>query len=219
MEPLTRTDFEGKMVLEAGCGNGSLLVHAASWNPSFLQGIDLGESVRSASANLEKTGFDPDRWKIEQADLTAFRGDGFDVVYCIGVLHHLSSPAEGFRSVAANVKPGGSFHCWVYGKEGNLVVRLVVVPLRKIFSKFPWWFTKYFVATPLSIPVFLYAKTVSALNRVFPLVKKLPLSEYFLNPSGAPLKSPIFEHHECSNNRCVRIKALVPKHRVSSLKS
>ncbi|NNG17648.1 MAG: methyltransferase domain-containing protein [Gemmatimonadales bacterium] len=175
MAPLNQSDFSGKRVLEMGCGNGSLLIHSVSWNPSFLLGIDLGESTQSASSNLRKSGFD--NWKIEQADMVGFQSDGFDLVYCIGVLHHLESPFEGLCSVVANVKDGGKFHCWVYAKEGNLVVRLLVEPLRKLFSKFPWWFTKYLVATPLALPVYAYAKTLSALS-FLSFVKRLPLAEY-----------------------------------------
>ncbi len=175
MAPLTQSDFSGKRVLEMGCGNGSLLIYSASWNPSFLLGIDLGESTLSASANLRKSGFE--NWKIEQADMVGFRSDGFDLVYCIGVLHHLESPFEGLRAVVANVRDDGKFHCWVYAKEGNLIVRLFVEPLRKLFSQFPWWFTKYLVATPLALPVYAYAKTLRAL-RSLSFIRRLPLAEY-----------------------------------------
>jgi len=175
MAPLTQSDFSGKRVLEMGCGNGSLLIHSASWNPSFLLGIDLGESTQSASLNLQRSGFN--NWKIEQVDLIGFQSDGFDLVYCIGVLHHLESPFEGLRSVVANVRDGGKFHCWVYAKEGNFVIRLCVEPLRRLFSRFPWWFTKFLVATPLALPVYAYAKTVNAL-RSLPFTTRLPLAEY-----------------------------------------
>lgn len=178
MQPLSRHDFEGKSVLEMGCGNGSQMIHVATWQPRFLQGIDLGDSVRAAISNLERSGFD--RWKVEQTDLTTYRSEeGFDVVYCIGVIHHLSAPIEGFRAVVANVKPGGRFHCWVYAREGNLAVRLVVEPLRRVFSRLPWWFTKHVVASPLSYPVFVYAKAVTAARRWVPFVEHLPLSSYF----------------------------------------
>ena len=160
-----------------GCGNGSLLIHAAAWAPASLRGIDLGDSVRSATENLEKSGFG--NWEIEQADLTTYRGEGFDLVYCIGVLHHLRQPFSGFQAVVANTGKGGRFHCWVYAREGNLVVRLFVEPLRRVFSKCPWWLTKYLVATPLALPVYLYARTIRAFE-FLPLVKRLPLAEYSL---------------------------------------
>jgi SAM-dependent methyltransferase len=175
--PLTEEDVNGKSVLELGCGNGSLLVHMAGWNPARLVGVDLGSSVSSARQNMEASGF-PD-YEIVKGDLTTFQSDGFDVVYSIGVLHHLKEPAKGFASVIANTKPGGRFHCWVYAHEGNAVVRYFVDPIRKIASRLPWWVTKYLVATPLVLPYYFYAKLLRALRDV-PFLKKAPLHAYSL---------------------------------------
>jgi len=170
--PIQPGDFAGKTVLELGCGNGSLLVHVLGWNPEFVEGVDLGDSVNSARRNAGRTG--RAGWKVTQGDLVTFQSKGSDLVYSIGVLHHLKDPHAGFQAVLRNVSPGGRFHCWVYAKEGNLVVRLLVEPLRRIFSRFPWWFTKYLVATPLAVPFYLYGKAVAllgdnALGNAFPL--------------------------------------------------
>jgi len=177
MEPLTTLDVKNKTVLELGCGNGSLLTHMALWNPAFLEGVDLGDSISSATKNLNSSAFK--NWKIIKGDLTGYQSGGFDLVYCIGVLHHLKNPRAGFDSVLANVKPAGRFHCWVYAKEGNGVVRYGVDPLRRLVCHFPWWFTKYGVATPLAVPFYLYAKGLSNLP-AWSLVKKLPMYEYSL---------------------------------------
>jgi len=53
LNPLTKKDIENKRVLELGCGNGSLLVHITRWNPGYLEGVDLGDSVKSAEKNLQ----------------------------------------------------------------------------------------------------------------------------------------------------------------------
>jgi SAM-dependent methyltransferase len=175
LNPLTKKDIENKSVLELGCGNGSLLVHITRWNPSKLEGVELGDSIRSAYKNIVATGFK--NAKITKHDLTTFESDGFDIVYCIGVIHHLKNPKEGFDAVLRNVKKGGRFHCWVYAKEGNAVIMYIVDPIRKLVSKLPWWFTKYFVATPLVVPYYVYAKLIS-LFRNISFVKQLPLYEY-----------------------------------------
>ena len=175
--PLHKLDIEGKRVLELGCGNGSLMVHVAGWNPSFLEGVDLGDSVVSARKNMDATGFK--RWSVVQADLTKYRGAGSDVVYCIGVLHHLDNPRSGIDAVIANVKPGGRFHCWVYGREGNRLIIHLVDPVRRVASSFPWWVTKYLVATPLVLPYFTYAKLLAILPR-WAWLSKMPLYDYSL---------------------------------------
>ena len=183
LSPLGSESFKNKEVLELGCGNGSLLIHALSFMPSKLVGVDLGDSVLSARKNLNKeiTNGNVD---IVQADLVDYRGSEFDLVYCIGVLHHLKNPQDGFNSVLENTKKGGKFHVWVYAWEGNFIVRWFVDPIRKISSRLPWWFTKYLVATPLVLPYFLYAKFIRMLNNIFVSFKKigkyLPLYEYSL---------------------------------------
>jgi SAM-dependent methyltransferase len=175
--PLGRRDVEGRRVLELGCGNASLMVHMTAWNPSFLEGVDLGDAVLSARKNMEATGFK--RWSVVQADLTTYRGPASDVVYCIGVLHHLEKPRRGFEAVIANVTPGGRFHCWVYAREGNWLIMHVVDPIRRVASSLPWWATKYLVATPLVLPYFPYAKLLALLPR-WTWLSKAPLYEYSL---------------------------------------
>ena len=173
--PLTRSDIKNKRILELGCGNGSLMVHVLKWGPVYLEGIDLGKSVLSAEKNL----INFKNCKITKADLVDFRGENFDVVYCIGVIHHLKFPEKGFESVIKNTKKGGKFHVWVYAREGNGLIVYIVDPIRKIASKLPWWFTKYFLATTLVIPYYLYAKLVNLFKK-FSIIKKLPLYEYNL---------------------------------------
>jgi SAM-dependent methyltransferase len=176
-EPLSPRDVEGKTVLELGCGNASLMVHVVKWRPAYIEGVDLGGSVKSAEANLRVMGTSV--WAVRKADLTTYDSRGFDIVYSIGVLHHLKDPRAGFEAVLRNLKPGGRFHCWVYAREGNGIVVWVVDPIRKIVCRLPWWFTKYCVATPLVVPYYAYAKILSVLPRWIWL-RALPLYDYSL---------------------------------------
>jgi SAM-dependent methyltransferase len=175
--PLTPDDIRGRRVLEMGCGNASLMVHVLAWSPAQADGIDLGASVDSARANLSRSGMS--NWRVEQADLTTYTGGGHDVVYSIGVLHHLQDPHVGFEAVVRNTRPGGRFHCWVYAREGNGVVIALVEPLRRIASRLPWWFTKYAIATPAVVPYYFYAKLLAAAPR-WSWLRALPLYEYSL---------------------------------------
>lgn len=172
MSPLHFKDFENKRILELGCGNGSLLVHLTQYTPKEIVGVDLGSSVRSAEKNLQLTGYK--EFKILKDDITTFSfEDPFDVVYSIGVLHHMKSPLDGLRSALRNTKNGGKFHCWVYAKEGNALVRYLVEPIRFIASKLPWFINKFLIATPLAFIYYFYAHIIVKARLSF-----MPLYEY-----------------------------------------
>jgi SAM-dependent methyltransferase len=175
LRPIECNQVEDKTILELGCGNASLMVHMVNWLPSYLEGVDLGDSVETAIKNMKATKFQ--NWRIVKGDIVAYTSPGFDLVYCIGVLHHLQDSEKGFDSVVRNTKSGGQFHCWVYAEEGNWVIINIVDRIRKIASRLPWWVTKYFIATPLVAPFYLYAKLLAFLPTNLWL-NKLPLYSY-----------------------------------------
>jgi SAM-dependent methyltransferase len=146
--PLRPDDFAGKDVLELGCGSASILAHVLDFHPRSVTGVDLGDAVLAAERNLRLTGYA--NWEIHKQDLASFASPGFDIVYCVGVLHHMKNPRAGLASVIGNTKPGGRFHAWVYGFEGNAAVRILVDPLRRVCSRLPWRITKYAIAAPLA---------------------------------------------------------------------
>ena len=157
--PVDLSAVAGKAVLELGFGNGSLLFHMGACNPARLVGLELGDTFVAARRNLAHL---PDGMvELVQGDLTAADLGRFDLVYCIGVLHHLKSPDEGFRSVLRHTRPGGAFHCWVYAEEGNGAVIHLVDPIRRVASRLPWWLTKFGVALPLTVPYYAYAKLLA----------------------------------------------------------
>lgn len=177
INPLEEKDIKGKQVLELGCGNASLMVHCTHLKPEKITGVDLGDSVKAAEMNLKH--FSASEWELIQDDLINYYNEsGYDIVYCIGVLHHLKKPFEGLKSVIKNTKIGGRFHCWVYAKEGNAIIIYVVDPIRKLASKLPWWFNKYLIAGPLVIPYFFYAKGLYLFKILGITLSFLPLYEY-----------------------------------------
>lgn len=175
MAPLTAADFAGREVLELGFGNGSLLAIAGTLAPRRLAGIELGDTIEKTRRNLAH--LPPQLVELHRGDLTEASLGEFDLVYCIGVLHHLAVPRKGFDAVLRHVKSGGRFHCWVYAHEGNAVVRWVVDPIRRVASTLPWRMTKFGIALPLAVPYFLYAKLAARVPRI---ARRLPLGEYTL---------------------------------------
>jgi SAM-dependent methyltransferase len=74
--------------------------------------------------------------RFVEADIAALDlREKFDVVFCIGVIHHTDDPDRTFDAIYRHCKPGGLVIVWTYSAEGNGLVRFVVEPLRAVFLK------------------------------------------------------------------------------------
>ncbi len=113
IQPVTPDFFQGKLILEAGCGKGRHTALAHEWGATAIVGVDLSAAVDSA---YEATRHLPDV-HIVQADI--FRlpfKKVFDYAFSVGVLHHTPDPRNAFKSLASKVVSGGHISAWVYGK-------------------------------------------------------------------------------------------------------
>ena len=179
LHPIGPGFFEGKRVLDAGCGTGRHAYFAASYGASEVVALDLSDAVETARRTLARF----DNVDVVQGDLlrppfrTAAGGDGFDFVYSIGVLHHLPDPAAGFRSLVRHVRPGGTIAVWVYGHENNGFVRNVVEPLRQVSTKLPPPLLRG-VAWPLAVGFHGAAKGIYRAFDGTAAGRALPLNEY-----------------------------------------
>jgi SAM-dependent methyltransferase len=139
LHPIDRDFFRSSRVLDAGCGTGRHAYFAAKYGASEVVGLDLSDAVETARRVLSQF----ENAEVVQGDLlrppfrTAAEGGGFDLVYSIGVLHHLPDPHAGFDSLLRFVRPGGTIAVWVYGHENNGFVRNVVEPLRRVSTRVP----------------------------------------------------------------------------------
>ena len=85
--PNTLEDFIGKDVLECGCGGGQ---HTAFISP-------YAKSVTSVDLNTTEIASDKNRYnrnvKFIDEDIAEMHlGKDFDIVFCIGVIHHTDDP-------------------------------------------------------------------------------------------------------------------------------
>ena len=179
LHPIGPDFFRGKRVLDAGCGTGRHSYYAANYGASEVVGLDLSEAVETARRVLEPL----ENAAVVQGDLlrppfrTAAEGGGFDLVYSIGVLHHLPDPQSGFRSLLRFVRPGGTIAVWVYGHENNGFVRNVVEPMRRVSTKVPPPFLRS-AAWPLGAAFHGVAKGVYRPLAGTAVGRTLPLNEY-----------------------------------------
>ena len=164
LEELNLTDEEiaGKLVLDAGCGQGR-------WAYGFVKlkcethGFDPSEhGVKYAREHVQNGSFNIANILDYQSLQKLYPENSFDIVWCWGVLHHTGDPELGFKNLTKFVKPGGLIHLYIYGLKKN---RTKII--RKVFSIFPLGIRKV-LATILTI--FLSSSTHSNFDMFSPLI-------------------------------------------------
>jgi 2-polyprenyl-3-methyl-5-hydroxy-6-metoxy-1,4-benzoquinol methylase len=131
----TPEKLRGKVVLDAGCGNGSLSRGVNQFGCEVLA-IDVSPSVEVAFKHFAAKG--NDRTHFVQGDLMnpPLKRHVFDVIYSTGVLHHNPNTREALGAIAKSLKPGGRIYIWVYGHEPGVVHKLKEL-FRRTISPLP----------------------------------------------------------------------------------
>lgn len=156
-------DFSGKVVLDAGCGQGRFSRFVASYGVKEIVCIDFSEAVLIAKENLK----DVSNAHIVQADIMHLPFKNiFDLVYSIGVIHHLPCPQKGFNCLLEKLQPKGQIFFWVYGYSSVIpVLKFLRLVSLKVNIQI-MWFLSIFPA------ILLYA-----INQIYLLFKKIKITE------------------------------------------
>ena len=106
--------FQGKLVLDAGCGNGR-------WSWTLCQcgakvtAVDISKSGVEETSELchEFPGFQARQHNVlEKLSMPT----AFDMVFSYGVVHHTGNTFQAVQNLAECVKPGGHLFLMVYGE-------------------------------------------------------------------------------------------------------
>ena len=133
---LSPEDWRGKFFLDVGCGMGRNSYWPMTFGAAGGLAIDVDQrSLASARRTLAPYP------QVEVRERSAYAIDEdrrFDIVFSIGVIHHLNAPENALAAMVKAAKPGGRVLVWVYGRENNGLIVHVLTPLRKvIFSRLP----------------------------------------------------------------------------------
>jgi 2-polyprenyl-3-methyl-5-hydroxy-6-metoxy-1,4-benzoquinol methylase len=133
----------GKVVLDAGCGNGSLSEGISRFGCEVIA-VDVTENLEHAHHYFLQHG--TGRTHFVHGDLlnVPLRSDSVDILYSSGVLHHNPDTREALRAVAPTVKPGGRIYIWVYHREHGLKFALQL-KLRQALGVLPGALKRGFV--------------------------------------------------------------------------
>jgi SAM-dependent methyltransferase len=133
---LAPEDWRGLTILDVGCGMGRNSYWPMTYGAAGGLAIDVDDRSLAA-ARRTLAPFPSVRIEKRSAYEIGSR-DEFDLVYSIGVIHHLQYPERALANMVAAAKPGGRVLIWVYGLENNRWVISALDPMRKaLFARLP----------------------------------------------------------------------------------
>ena len=122
--------YQGKSVLEVGCGTGIDLMRFAGAG-ARVTGIDLSQTaIDLACKNFDQSGQNADL-RVMNGECMQFRDNTFDAVYAHGVLQYTADTGKMIAEIHRVLRPGGEAIMMVYNKYSwlNLMRNVTNVPL------------------------------------------------------------------------------------------
>jgi ubiquinone/menaquinone biosynthesis C-methylase UbiE/uncharacterized protein YbaR (Trm112 family) len=181
-----RAELAGKVLLDAGCGNGSQSVAYTELGLEVIA-LDLSSGLEHGLKFIDRRpNADPRRIHFVQGDLQhpPLADACVDIIHSAGVLHHTPDTQGTFRRLCRVLKPGGTFYIWLYKREEG--VTTVVDSLRKVTTRMrPATFARIAGVMAPAFQLFRYG--VNALKwRSYPPTTRREAALALMDIFGAP---------------------------------
>jgi SAM-dependent methyltransferase len=183
-ERFAPAQFEGARVLDAGCGTGRHTFHMARSGAREVVAMDLSQAIEVAAHNNRENG----NTHFIQADIyhPPFRPGSFDLVYSLGVLHHLPDPEKGFRALLPLVRAGGFLNIYVYWNlEGEPAWRraalAAITQVRRVTTRLPHPLLQklsWLMAAGFEVAFVLPSRALEQFPTTRKLADRVPLGHY-----------------------------------------
>lgn len=126
-------DFEGKRVLDLGCGYGWHCLYAATHGATSVLGIDISEKMLATAQRINH--HEHIRYQKEAMEDLVFKKDSFDVVISSLAFHYVKDFATLIKQMSIWIVPNGNFvfsvehpvftaygtQDWYYDENGNIL--------------------------------------------------------------------------------------------------
>jgi SAM-dependent methyltransferase len=115
-----------RTILVAGCGTSQAARHALMEPDARVTAIDISETSLRHTRDLQhKHGLRNLRLHRLAIERIGELGETFDQIVCTGVLHHLSDPDAGLKSLRNALAVDGAMHIMVYAPYGRAGIYMI----------------------------------------------------------------------------------------------
>jgi SAM-dependent methyltransferase len=109
-------EISGHKVVDVGSGSGRIIKMLSRYKPAELIAVEPSNGVELLKTN---TATIPNLTILNSRSEDFFVAGGADLIFSLGVIHHIPNPEAAVKNIYNNLKNGGRFVMWVYGYENH----------------------------------------------------------------------------------------------------
>ena len=162
-------EVRNKIIADVGAGTGRALKTLLKFKPKKVFAIEPSDA---GTDQITKNMKGNDNLNLIKSDGLKFRTPELcDIIFSLGVIHHIKNPTDVLKNIRSNLKSKGKIVIWVYGYENN-VLYIFAYKILSFFTKIIPDKILYKITILLNIFLLPYIFLCKFIN--------LPLKNYFI---------------------------------------